>query len=229
MAVGETRARRLEDFHALGRHPVRSIPNGVPDIPLTPRRRDGAGPIFIGVVGRLDAMTGHDVLLRAVSRLSNTRVVIVGEGDERSRLDRLTLELGIRDGVSLPGWDDAPRERLSGFDVFALPSRAEGFPLALLEAMFAGLPLAASRVGSVAEAVTDGESALLRRIWRRRRVDQGAGAIARRPIAATEVGNKCLHNSGERAHRRADGRGLPKTVEGGGGTSAGVAAAGSRT
>jgi glycosyltransferase involved in cell wall biosynthesis len=106
-------------------------------------------------------MKGFDVLVRAVSSLSDVRVVVVGEGDERSRLERLAAEQGISGRVYMPGWDDNPRARLPGFDIFALPSRSEGFPLALVEAMFAGLPVVASRVGSVAEAVNDGEAGLL--------------------------------------------------------------------
>lgn len=161
VAVGEASARQLEDFYALGRDSVHSIPNGVPDVPPPPRRRDENRPLVVGAVGRLDAMKGFDVLLRAVSRLSDVRVVIIGEGDERSGLEQLAAEQGISNRVSLTGWDDNPRNRFPGFDVFALPSRSEGFPLTLVEAMFAGLPIVASRVGSVAEAVIDGETGLL--------------------------------------------------------------------
>ncbi len=161
VAVGEASARRLEDFYALGRHSVRSIPNGVPQTLLAFRSPNGDRLLTIGAVGRLDAMKGFDVLIRAVSRLSDVRVVIVGEGDERPRLERLATERGISDRVSMPGWDDNPRVRLPEFDAFALPSRSEGFPLALVEAMLAGLPVVASRVGSVAEALNEGKGGLL--------------------------------------------------------------------
>lgn len=161
VAVGKASARRLEDFYALGRHSVRSIPNGVPQAPWALRTHDGDRPFTVGTVGRLDAMKGFDVLIRAVSRLSGVRAIVVGEGDERSRLERLAAEQGISDRVSMPGWDDNPRTRLPEFDLFALPSRSEGFPLALVEAMFAGLPVVASQVGSVAEALDDGETGLL--------------------------------------------------------------------
>lgn len=161
VAVGRASARRLEDFYALGRNSVYSIPNGVPDVSLPPRRRDKDGLLVVGAVGRLDPMKGFDVLLRAASRLNDIQVVIVGEGDERPRLEQLAAEQGVGSRVLLPGWDDNARNWLSSFDVFALPSRSEGFPLALLEAMFAGLPIVASRVGSVAEVITEGETGLL--------------------------------------------------------------------
>lgn len=150
VAVGAASARRIEDFYALGRGSVRSIPNGVPDLGPAPPA-PGVGPLVVGSIGRLDRMKGHDVLLRAVAAVGGVRLVIVGDGSERSALTRLAAELGVE--LSLPGWVESPRSLLAEFDVFALPSRSEGFPLVLGEAMLAGRPVVASRVGAVAEAV----------------------------------------------------------------------------
>jgi glycosyltransferase involved in cell wall biosynthesis len=165
VAVGEASARRMEDFYALGRGTVLSIPNCVPDTenlaPLPPVFANKEQEIVIGSVGRLDAMKGHDVLIRAVAQLEGVRVVILGEGAERRALEQLATELGVSDRLSLLGWVDNPRAYLPQFDIFAMPSRSEGFPLAIVEAMLAGLPVVATRVGSVAEAVTDGETGFL--------------------------------------------------------------------
>lgn len=165
VAVGMASARRVEDFYVLGRGTVTSVPNCVPDVPAALRRpTDGeptAGPVVVGSVGRLDAMKGYDVLLRAAARLPDVRVVLVGEGGERAGLDKLGAELGIADRVELVGWQAQPRRWLPAFDVFVLPSRSEGFPLAIVEAMLAGLPVVGTRVGSVAEAVVAGETGLL--------------------------------------------------------------------
>jgi glycosyltransferase involved in cell wall biosynthesis len=106
-------------------------------------------------------MKGHDILLRAVAQLDGLRVVILGEGGQRTDLEKLADELGVSDRVQLPGWVDNPRAYLPQFDIFAMPSRSEGFPLAIVEAMLAARPVVATRVGSVAEAVTDGETGLL--------------------------------------------------------------------
>ncbi|MBD2034637.1 glycosyltransferase [Leptolyngbya sp. FACHB-321] len=162
VAVGEASARRMEDFYALGRHTVLSVPNGVPaevSHPYMPvKQHDG---LLIGSVGRLDAMKAHDVLLRAIAQVDNVQVEILGEGEQRTTLEALAVELGIHDRVSLPGWIEQPRERLHQYDLFVLPSRSEGFPLAIVEAMLAARPVIATRVGSIAEAVIPDETGIL--------------------------------------------------------------------
>lgn len=162
VAVGVASARSMEDFYALGRGSVVSIPNGVPDLgepgPVPERP---VGEMVVGSVGRLDAMKAHDLLLRAIAQVEGIRVVILGEGAERATLEKLAADLRIGDRVELPGWVDNPRSYLPQFDAIALPSRSEGFPLAMVEAMLAARPVIASRVGSIPEAVIDGETGLL--------------------------------------------------------------------
>lgn len=173
VAVGEASARRMEDFYALGRGTVISIPNCVPvSIPIRdletspdsiihPLIPITEGEIVIGSVGRLDAMKGHDVLIRAIAQLEGMRVVILGEGGQRKALEELATQLGVKERVFLPGWVDNPRAYLPQFDIFAMPSRSEGFPLAVVEAMLAACPVVATRVGSIPEAVKDGETGIL--------------------------------------------------------------------
>ena len=88
-------------------------------------------------------------------------LVIVGGGSEQARLEELAREVGVAERLELVGWSDEPRRYLAGFDAFVLPSRQEGFPLAVVEAMLAGVPVVAADVGSVGEAVVDGETGLL--------------------------------------------------------------------
>ena len=163
VAVGEASARRMEDFYALGRGTVQSVPNGVPDMAIAPltSTKNYDKPLLIGSVGRLDAMKAHDVLLRAIAQVEGVQVEILGEGEQRATLEKLAVALGIRDRVSLPGWLEQPRDRLPLYDLFVLPSRSEGFPLAIVEAMLAARPVIATQVGSVAEAVIHNETGLL--------------------------------------------------------------------
>ena len=160
VAVGEQVARDVEGFAGLAPGSVRTIHNCAPDVELEPLPRPTDGPV-VGAVGRLDRQKGFDVLLRALADVPRARLVLVGDGDERAPLERLAAELGLSERVRFEGWREDPRRYLTTFDVFALPSRFEGFPLAIIEAMLARLPVVATRVGSVPEAVADGETGLL--------------------------------------------------------------------
>jgi glycosyltransferase involved in cell wall biosynthesis len=88
-------------------------------------------------------------------------LVLVGEGSEGPMLEKLAESVGVADRVVWQGWTEDARSHLGSFDVFALPSRFEGFPLALLEALLARSAVVAADVGSVAEAIHDGETGLL--------------------------------------------------------------------
>jgi glycosyltransferase involved in cell wall biosynthesis len=165
VAVGERVARMIERIVGLPRGSVGTVPNGVPAAPTEAAAppRDGApprlaAPPVIGSLGRLSEQKGYDLLVRALADLPGATLVLVGDGPERPALERLAAELGVAERLLITGWKTDARACLATFDVFALPSRWEGMPLGILEAMHAGLPVLATDVGSVAEAVRDGES-----------------------------------------------------------------------
>ena len=160
VAVGEASARRVEDFYALGRGSVRSIPNGVPDPGLRVRHPHD-GPLRVLAVGRLDRVKGHDVLLDALVGVPGVVLTVLGEGGCRRALEKQVADLGLADRVLLPGWSEDVAAELAVHDALVLPSRTEGWPLTIVEAMLAGLPVVATPVGSVGEAVADGETGLL--------------------------------------------------------------------
>ena len=120
---------------------------------------------LIGTVGRLAAVKAHDDLIHAARDLfaSHPRaaLVIVGGGPLAGRLESLAARLGIADRVFLPGARRDALDITAALDVFVLPSRSEGTPMALLEAMALGTPVVATAVGGVPEIVADGQSGLL--------------------------------------------------------------------
>jgi glycosyltransferase involved in cell wall biosynthesis len=129
------------------------IHNGIelgPFLAVKPR----PGPVF-GAVGRLVPKKGYDVLLRAFARLSrrnaDARLVIAGRGPMQDELQELIRSEGLSDCVELAGFVRDVPAFLGRVNVFVHPSRGEGFGVALLEAMAAGLPCIASRVDALPE------------------------------------------------------------------------------
>lgn len=124
-----------------------------------------AGCLVVGGVGRLSPEKAFDVLIRAVPTLVasgvDIRVIVVGEGGDRGRLENLARELNVADRVHLPGWRADVRGMIEAFDIFALPSLREGLPNVLLEAMALGVPCVASRIAGIPRLITDGTDGLL--------------------------------------------------------------------
>ena len=124
-----------------------------------------ATDLVVLTVGRLSSEKGHADLVAAFAaiqmrtRRQDLRLVIVGDGIEVRSLRALAQPLGNR--VIFAGQQPDIGVWFAIADIFALPSHSEGSPLALLEAMQAGLPIVATRVGGIPEMIDDGESALL--------------------------------------------------------------------
>ena len=136
---------------------VRYIPNGIDVSRFLPRERGGEVPV-IGTVAALRGEKNFARLLRAFARLpAPARLVVVGDGPERGALEALAGELGIAGRVRFTGHLADPREAYRDFDLFALSSDTEQMPLSVLEAMAAGLAVAATDVGDVA-AMLAGEN-----------------------------------------------------------------------
>jgi len=146
------------------------VPNGIaarePTPGRDPRRELGiaADAPVVGSVGTLRPEKRFDVLLRAAARLvawPGFRVVIVGAGPERGRLERLAAELGLADAVMLLGARTDVPDVIRAFDVAVNCSDFEGTPLSVLEYMDAGLPVVAARVGGLPSLIDDGVHGLL--------------------------------------------------------------------
>lgn len=167
------------DVHRETGAPLRRIvciPNLVPDAMYCPatasertafRQRHGIpeGALLVGVVANLHPIKDHATLLRAFqlmqAQLPSSRLVIVGEGSQRDALGHLASDLGIAGAVLFLGTLRSPPNVHGFFDLAALASRSEGSPNALLEAMAAGRPIVATRVGGIPDLVEHGVSGLL--------------------------------------------------------------------
>jgi glycosyltransferase involved in cell wall biosynthesis len=100
-------------------------------------------PVVLGV-GRLEVEKGFDVLIRAFARVRQqrpARLMILGEGNQRPKLEALSRELGVDEDVCLPGYQWNPYAYMTAAQVFVLASRYEGFGLVLIEALALGLPI----------------------------------------------------------------------------------------
>lgn len=118
--------------------------------------------LLLGCVARLEPQKNPLFLLQLLAGLPpHVRLVWIGDGSLRTHFAAETHRLALADRVRLTGWcDDAP-QRLAALDLFLLPSQYEGLPLAILEAMAAGLPCVVSDVDGVREAVLDGTTGRL--------------------------------------------------------------------
>ena len=119
----------------------------------------------IGSVGRLNEVKRQDLLIEALatlrSRYPKLVLLLVGDGPERQNLEVLAKELGVADHVVFAGYQWAPQKFLACMNLFALSSRLEGLPLAMLEAWAAGLPVVSSDVGGIPKVLRHGVNGLM--------------------------------------------------------------------
>ncbi len=149
-------------YRLSGRH-VQFIPNGLDPVKFSPdphvRRkvRDElevhANETLVGFVGRLDPVKNLDFLLaafgRCVMRNPSLKLILIGEGPERQKLESYTKQEGLTSHVRFLGQKDDVVPYLRAFDVFCLTSLREQMPMSLLEAMAMGIPVITTAVGDI--------------------------------------------------------------------------------
>ncbi|MBI1403127.1 MAG: glycosyltransferase [Porphyrobacter sp.] len=156
--VSEAIRDRIAADPALAAARPQVIPNGVDTQFWRPAQdcaaSTGAPPLIVAV-GRLAPIKGFDVLIDALAQLAEAgtgcRLVLIGDGPEQAALERQARDRGAAGQIAFCGrlGPETVREHLRNAALFAMPSRSEGMPLALLEAMATGVPAVASRVGGV--------------------------------------------------------------------------------
>jgi L-malate glycosyltransferase len=165
-------SRSLESIARLywGCPNVIRIPNGIDTAPYArppesdsiPGLKCEPGDVIVGTIAGLRPVKNLPRLVRAVATLpSQVKLVIVGEGPERDAILAEAARTGVNDRLILPGFLPEPHRYIGHFDIFALSSDSEQFPIALVEAMAAGLPVVATDVGDVQTMVAEAGRAFI--------------------------------------------------------------------
>lgn len=157
-----------------------------------PRGPDDAAA-FISV-GRLAEIKNHALMVRAFHRAlekgARARLAIVGDGPQRGAIEQYVRDHGLADRVCLLGFRSDVSELLEASDAFLLTSRYEGISVAVLEAMRAGLPIIATRVGGIPETVRDGDTGLLAGPDDLEGIARAIGALAASAERRRELGRR---------------------------------------
>lgn len=170
IAVSEAVRSDTKNWPGIGNKVV-TIHNGIDIIPLLPReeaRKKLGIPLdsfIIGSIAELHPNKGLPYAIEAVAKLSEKYpyiyYVILGDGEEKARLDTLVDTHGLRGRVLLSGFVKDASSYLKAFDCFVLPSTKEGLPYVILEAGLAELPVIATSIGGIPEVIEDQKTGLL--------------------------------------------------------------------
>jgi len=117
-------------------------------------------PLVISVAS-LSKQKDHVTLIKAIAHLQNVHLLIVGDGSLKTKLHEFSISLGLNNRVHFLGYRNDVPELLAAADVFVMSSHWEGFGLAVVEAMAAGVPVIASDVPGLSEVIEHGKSGLL--------------------------------------------------------------------
>ena len=203
ICVSQAIARDIAHFPFV-RSKLVVITNGIDPAPLLPKDEarthlaSFTAPLWVGTIAELHPIKQLGVLIQAFAKIASTHqdtvLVLMGEGEERERLETLVQKEGLATRVHFCGQVRDAASYLSALDIFVLPSRSEALAYVLLEAGNASLPVVASNVGGIPEVITNQENGIL--------VPSGdSGAIAE--ALTTLLGNEALRAKlGRALHER---------------------------
>jgi glycosyltransferase involved in cell wall biosynthesis len=132
---------------------IRVIPDGIDLTRFAPQPMPTAQAFTFAFLGRLEPRKGADLAIQALAQVPAARLEIVGEGEQRARLERLVEALGISARIRFHGYLADPRPVLAAAHAVLCSSRAEGLGIAMVEAMAMGRPIVGFAVGGVPEVV----------------------------------------------------------------------------
>jgi glycosyltransferase involved in cell wall biosynthesis len=202
VAIGDEVARSFRAVY--GRDPARTIPNGIetaafgrPEARAAWRTAEGFGAdeVLIASAGRLEPQKNPLGLIEAFARVPAGRLVMAGEGSLMEAAGQKAERLGVEERVRFLGVRTDVAEMLSACDIFALASDWEGCPLAVMEAMAAGLPVVATAVGGVPELVEDGVTGILAARGDVQALASALDALAENPQRRLEMGQAARERS----------------------------------
>jgi glycosyltransferase involved in cell wall biosynthesis len=152
------RLHRIANGIATARYAIKPKPDAIPGFKRRP------GEVVIGTLAGLREVKNLPMLVRAFGGLSaRARLVIVGEGPERQAILDAAERMGVADQLVMPGFLPRPHDYIGLFDIMALSSRSEQFPICVLEGMAAGLPIVSTPVGDVLKMVAPENASFIER------------------------------------------------------------------
>ncbi len=146
-------------------------------------------PLWVGTIAELHPTKQLHILMRAFAKTADCSLVIMGDGEERTRLEALALRLQITERVHFLGHVENASSYLAALDIFVLPSRSEGLGYVLLEAGMAGLPVIATNVGGIPEVIQDNETGILVRSGDVDELASGIGTLLADPALRMQLGS----------------------------------------
>lgn len=184
------------------------IPNGLPNSPVAQHPEceaaQEAAPPLVGFVGRLSAEKGPDLFLDALIPLCwshhDVQAVLLGEGPELGTLRARAEAAGLEDRIRFLGYQTAIHEWLQRLTMLVVSSRTEGTPMILLEAMQAGVPVVAFKVGGIPDMLVDGEDGLLVEPEDLAGLRERMESLIRQPQRAQELGARAQRTQRQRFH-----------------------------
>lgn len=166
VAITPITQKSIETYYGLNRKEVPLVYNGI-DLTqcIAKKNTQIVSRVKILHVGRFAPQKNHEMMVEAfadvVRDYPNSELDLVGDGDLVNNVRKKVTELGIQERVHFVGLLDKVYEKMSESDIFILPSKYEGMPITLIEAMATGLPIVATAVGGVPDMIENGKSGIL--------------------------------------------------------------------